>query len=157
MWVLYYLKLACLWGVWISVIATFIALNPTAEGNETGSYCHCVFPWKCSIFNCNWPHSCYEGFELIFWDLVWFFFSPFPLRKKLGKKFPGLVKLFVWGFFFVLFLCFVLCLYDSEESIQDRKKRDVDRSTGFRKPVIIFLLCFAKQLKCFCGFCAAYI
>lgn len=30
---------------------SFTAIYPAAEGNEMGSYCHCVCPWKYSIGN----------------------------------------------------------------------------------------------------------
>ena len=50
---------------------SFTAVYPAAERNETGSCCHSVLPWKCSIDNSNCPHTSYERFGAIF-D----FFSP---------------------------------------------------------------------------------
>lgn len=72
-----------------------------------GSYCHCVFPWKCSMCNCNWLHSCDERFGLIFFvSLVWSFF-PFPPWNptKLGKNFQ------VWRDWLCVF--FLFCLFVS--------------------------------------------
>lgn len=148
-WILYYLKLACLAGVWISVITTSTAIYSTAERNEMGSYCHCVFLWKCSMNNCNWPHSCYERFGLIFLIFfpLFFFFSPLPLRieQNLERNFQVWWSCLCVGFFVLFIYFFVLFLYDSEETYRTEKR--CWQKHRSQKICHNFSFCFAKQLK----------